>query len=511
MWLRQRFQQRAAVAGLAVAALALTACAPTGPDLVDPQTLPPSGVGVQMFQVPWTAVAVQCERLIGPAGYDFVLLSPAQEHLVGDEWWVAYQPVSYRIESRLGTRAEFAEMTRRCAEAGVDIIADAVINHMTGQEEPGIGWAGSRYEHYRYPGIYEPDHFHRCGLTDGDEIVDYRQREQVQNCELLNLADLDTGQPYVQQTIAAFLQDLLDLGVAGFRIDAAKHIAAGDLTAILANVPTGTQVIHEVIRSPREPVQPIEYEDLGRVFEFQYARDLFPQLQSGFFQDPLLTVVGKDRADETYKRPSHVPADRAVVFIDNHDTERGEAKLTYRSAERYLIANALMLADDYGDAVVYSGYAFEDRDMGPLVAEDGRVVPQDCDHALAKTASAFGPFKAGEQTCFYALPSLAGLIELRRVSDGAPRLAGVLGAKTYGFERQGRAVIAVNVSFGDATVEVPTTLPDGQYCDVVRTGAVAASGCAPADRTIEVRGGTAVIPVGPGQVAATHLLARHQD
>ena len=54
----------------------------------------------------------------------------------------------------------------------------------------------------------------------------------MQHCELVGLADLDTGEPYVRGRIAAYLNDLLSLGVDGFRIDAAKHIPADDLADI---------------------------------------------------------------------------------------------------------------------------------------------------------------------------------------------------------------------------------------------------------------------------------------
>ncbi|KPC82534.1 hypothetical protein ADL27_47480, partial [Streptomyces sp. NRRL F-6602] len=40
----------------------------------------------------------------------------------------------------------------------------------------------------------------------------------------LGLADLDTGEPYVRDRIAAYLNDLLSLGVDGFRIDTVKHV-----------------------------------------------------------------------------------------------------------------------------------------------------------------------------------------------------------------------------------------------------------------------------------------------
>ena len=48
------------------------------------------------------------------------------------DWSERYQPVSYSVaRSRSGTGAEFTDMVTRCKAAGVDIIADAVINHMT--------------------------------------------------------------------------------------------------------------------------------------------------------------------------------------------------------------------------------------------------------------------------------------------------------------------------------------------------------------------------------------------
>ena len=58
-------------------------------------------------------------------------------HFLGPEWWVRYQPVSYLLESRSGTREEFVDMVQRCRAQGVNIYVDAVINHMTGQDRSG--------------------------------------------------------------------------------------------------------------------------------------------------------------------------------------------------------------------------------------------------------------------------------------------------------------------------------------------------------------------------------------
>jgi alpha-amylase len=66
-------------------------------------------------------------------------------------------------------------------------------------------------------------------------------RDEVQRCDLVGLPDLDTGNPKVRARIAQYINHLAGIGVAGLRIDAAKHIAAEDVQAIL------DQVIHACV------------------------------------------------------------------------------------------------------------------------------------------------------------------------------------------------------------------------------------------------------------------------
>ena len=56
---------------------------------------------------------------------------------------------------------------------------------------------------------------------------------QVRNCRLVGLPDLRVGSSYVRQKIAGYLNDLIGLGVAGIRIDAAKHMWPGDIATVL--------------------------------------------------------------------------------------------------------------------------------------------------------------------------------------------------------------------------------------------------------------------------------------
>ena len=53
---------------------------------------------------------------------------------------------------------------------------------------------------------------------------------------LVGLPDLALDSEYVRNKIAEYMNNLIDIGVAGFRVDAAKHMWPGDLQAILGKL-----------------------------------------------------------------------------------------------------------------------------------------------------------------------------------------------------------------------------------------------------------------------------------
>jgi alpha-amylase len=408
-------------------------------------------VGVQLFMWNWNSIARECEFL-GQAGIDWVVTSPPQEHISGAAWWTVYQPVSYQIEGRLGNREEFQNMTATCAEHGVDIIADAVINHMTGQSS-GTGSAGTKFTKYEYPGLYTRDDFHRCFLTPNGQIQNYRDLAQVQTCELLGLSDLDTKSEKVQQTILAYLNDLLSLGVAGFRIDAAKHIFAPDLKAIVDQLPEGTRIIHEVIRGGGEPVKPEQYLDSGEVWEFDYARNM-----RSFFRSEVITPAAS-RARFTRFTPSN----QTISFVSNHDTERNGETLSYRDARYFELATAMMLAEDYGQPMLYSSYAFESYDAGPFEKVQG-VVDVDCTGVTGPKAE----YKNYEWICQHRWQSTINMVAFRDRVQAAPIVEKHVERGVYGFARENIGYFITNVfARKEMPVSVQTTLPDGSYVDLI--------------------------------------------
>ncbi|TLQ46416.1 carbohydrate-binding module family 20 domain-containing protein [Streptomyces marianii] len=449
----------AVVAGTAAAVIA----PPGAAQAAQPGT---KDVTAVLFEWRFDSVAQACTGTLGPAGYGYVQVSPPQEHIPGGQWWTSYQPVSYRIAGRLGDRAAFTSMVDACHAAGVKVVVDTVINHMAAGN--GTGTGGSSYTKYGYPGLYSAPDMDDCTA----QITDYRDRANVQNCELVGLADLDTGEEYVRDRIAGYMNDLLSLGVDGFRVDAAKHMPAGDLAAIKARL--GNPAAYwkqEAIHGAGEAVQPDEYLGNGDVQEFRYARDL----KRVFLNENLayLRNFGEGWG--------YMTSGKSAVFVDNHDTERGGDTLTYKNGADYTLANVFMLAWPYGAPDVHSGYEWSDKDAGP---PNGGTV----------NACYSDGWK-----CQHAWREISSMVAFRNVARGQ----GVTnwwdnGADAIAFGRGDKAYVAVNHETSALTRTFQTSLPAGDYCDVQSGTGVTVNGAGQFTRTL-----------GPNTAVALHVGARN--
>ena len=47
-------------------------------------------------------------------------------------WYFMYQPVSYKLDGRMGRREELQKMINTCRQQGVRVYNDLVLNHFTG-------------------------------------------------------------------------------------------------------------------------------------------------------------------------------------------------------------------------------------------------------------------------------------------------------------------------------------------------------------------------------------------
>eukprot|EP00929_Paragymnodinium_shiwhaense_P035661 TRINITY_DN19217_c0_g1_i2.p1 TRINITY_DN19217_c0_g1~~TRINITY_DN19217_c0_g1_i2.p1 ORF type:complete len:476 (+),score=97.07 TRINITY_DN19217_c0_g1_i2:69-1496(+) len=432
--------------GLSSVFLAATAGLAVGDDVVNSQS-----AFVHLFEWSWSDIALECEQWLGPKGFHAVQVSPPTEHIQGSQWWTRYQPVTYELVSRSGNESEFRSMIQRCKTAGVNIYVDAVFNHVAGGS--GTGVAGGKYGNRATP-IYGPqdmhhgsDEYSNCGVSNYDD------KQNVQYCDLVGLPDLCTSCEYVQKTVAGYINNVVAMGAAGIRIDAAKHMDAGELKQLLTGVPSGLWRFQEVISGNNEAVQPNMYYGNGDVSEFNYARQLAPN----FLNDGKMQYLGS--FGESW---GLMPSGDAVVFMDNHDTQRGEAQLTYKNGMLYQLANIFMLAHPYGYPKVMSSYAFDNKDQGP---------PSSPVHSGSSVACSGGPNSLnGVWICEHRWTAIANMVAWRRSAGSAP--VGnfqKVGADVIIFCRGQAACVAINRQSSQWSGNAKLSLPSGSYCDVIQS------------------------------------------
>lgn len=426
---------------------------------------------VHLFEWSWNDIAQECEQHLGPKGFAAVQVSPPQRSINRSEWWSRYQPVSYAIEGRGGSREEFRSMVERCAAVGVDIYADAIINHMAAFNRS-------------FPEVpYGPNDFHTCQTE-----INYGNRFSVQNCDLVGLNDLRTETEYVRNRIADYMNDLIGLGVKGFRIDAAKHIPAQDIAAILARLNEDVYIFQEVIGAPGEAVQPQEYIGNADVTEFNFERTM------GFYfkgRGPLRDL----RTLNTFN--GWLNSSDAVVFVSNHDDQRQkpDQTLTYKDSNGvYELGEIFALSYPYGYPKVMSSYFFEGENQGP--PSRGPNTGDACGQGWV---------------CEHRWQGIANMVGFRNATIGEFRVTDWWdnGNNQIAFGRGGLGFVAINRENNQSLIRtLQTGMPQGTYCDVVNADFNAGNGsCNGA--TIDVDGqGFATFNVPAIKASAIHVNAR---
>ncbi|KAJ7348969.1 glycoside hydrolase superfamily [Mycena albidolilacea] len=404
---------------------------------------------VQLFEWPWDSVASECTTFLGPAGFGYVQVSPANEHITGGQWWTDYQPVSYNLTSKRGSRAQFASMVSKCNAAGVGVIVDVVLNHMTAGSGVGIG--GSTYTKYNYPAVpYTPSNFHYCNGNSAAQISNYGDAYNVRFCELVGLSDLAQEQEAVRKIMAAFLNDLLSLGVAGFRIDAAKHMDPTQINNILGLLTAPFYNTKEVIYGANEAVQPSQYVGSpGDIMEFRATSSLQTYFSSGIAALLIPSPMGAAWG--------FVDSGIANFIMANQDTERGGTSLTSKAANNaYQLSGIFILGFNYGTPTVFSGYDYSSSDQG--APQDARGLTN------AVTCNSNG------WRCEHRWNGIANMVAFHNAVGGAALTNIVAGtSQQVAFGRGAAGFLIINNAASAWTKIWTTSLPAGTYCDIIHS------------------------------------------
>ena len=173
----------------------------------------------------WSFAEIEANvEKIAQQGYTAIQTSPIQPikestlgKTVGGSWWVYYQPVDFVIADQnnnaLGTKDQLQSMINTAHEYGIQVIVDVVANHLA--NETGNDLSGQIPEY-----LTAPEFWHSITTN----ITDYADRYNSTQLCMGGLPDLNTHNPQLQQMVLDFLCQCVDMGVDGFRFDAAKHI-----------------------------------------------------------------------------------------------------------------------------------------------------------------------------------------------------------------------------------------------------------------------------------------------
>ncbi|XP_063964229.1 alpha-amylase-like [Lytechinus pictus] len=452
---------------------------------------------VHLFEWKWTDIVRECEEYLGPHQFAGVQISPPMEHRVypefGYPWWQRYQPVSYRIDGRSGGREAFADMVSRCNDVGVRVYVDAIVNHMASVNS-------TANDTYNFPDVpFTPQDFNvpkgLCNLTSGDiaQTSYVYSSYEVRYCNLLSLADIYYGPDndnYGKTKVLEYLNDLISMGVAGFRIDAAKHMPPEILSDILDGLDDCTfggspWVYNEVIDvNEAEAIRSSEYFECGDVTEFRYC-DAITLLGRGIKNANEYEDFGFD------DKWGLMPDENAVVFVENHDNQRNHGAggdiLAFKEPLPYKKAVAFTLAWPYGTKRLMSSYEFENSDQGPPSNENGEI-----DDVVINSRGLCD----GGWVCEHRWHEVRNMVCFQNiVEDEQVENWWDNGNNAIAFSRGDKGFFALNNEEITVTEVLQTGLPEGQYCDLI-SGDPTTDGCS--GRIVEVSAdGTAEITLIP--------------
>ncbi len=261
-------------------------------------------------------------------GYSHIQIAPAQKSNPIDRWWARYQPIDYTVIEGMGSKSNLKELIDKAHGCGLKVIADVVFNHMANMPE---------YQALNFPGISKEDFHPPCP-------IDYGSRQSVINCWLWGLPDLDQTKETVQKIQKKHLRMLLDLGIDGFRFDAAKHMSPGIVKMYI------DYIDRESGGSTWNYLEVVE-DNVTRAEDYNWIAAVTDFLLYNSMKDAF--SLGGDL--RSLRAPKAVDDPRSVTFGRNHDTIReinSNPNNPYNDRSDSYLATAYVLARERGTPLI---------------------------------------------------------------------------------------------------------------------------------------------------------------
>lgn len=400
-------------------------------------------------------------KRIAEAGYTMLQTSPVQQHFnpegkitkIFDDkgkdgsWYYYYQPTDWKIGNAIvGTREEMKQMLDSAAKYNVKVIVDVLPNH-TAFDVDAVS-----DDFYKAVGG-RARMFHSNGLTP---IKDYNNREQCTLWAMGSLPDVNTENPDFQKYYLEFVNDLLGLGVRGFRYDTAKHIgvhsdpvdtASGVKENDFWDVVTGRKAVKglslalpfdslfvygEVLQDKNVPE--LEYADYMGQTASAYGHVLRDALAKGSFN-------GLEIADWRHQAAPEF----LTTWVESHDTYCNAHESAGLSDDQIRTGWVFLTARQNGTPLFFS------RPMGSTRSNYWG------DNVIGAR---------GNDEFFH--PEVVAVNKFRQAMKGQKEDLQFNPEGTVAVVNRGeKGAAVVNISGVASHIDVPTSLPDGTYFDEV--------------------------------------------
>lgn len=399
---------------------------------------------------------------IAEAGFAYVQTSPANTCFIGEDgglalfsqpgdsvkgkWYYYYQPTDWKIGNYLlGTRDQFKSMMDSAAKYNVKVIVDVLPNHTAIDHTavlPSLDEAVGGHDKL----------YHANGFTP---IKDYNDRYECTTGEMGGLPDVNTENPNFQHYYMTYVNDLLSLGVKGFRYDTAKHIGlpSDPLDSLAArnnfwDVATGREEVKGLKLAVPADSLFIYGEVLQdkNVKETEYAE--YMDLTASAYGHALRNVLGNSdfKADSLLSWHHPVNGKHLVTWVESHDTYANEHESAGLTDDQIRMGWVFLTARQNGTPLFFSRPAGSTRENYWGNNRVGARGNDEFKHPEVVAANKFRRDMKGQPETIEATENGA-VIEVSRGTAGAA---------------------LVNISSEKQNVEnLPTTLPDGQYTDKV--------------------------------------------
>lgn len=306
----------------------------------------------------------------------------------------------FDIDPQYGTMRDFENLLAECESRGIKVIMDLVINHSSNQHE----WFSVTAEYLRglsadeEPSVEDCEYYGYYNWSK-EKLPGYSRlggTDYYYECQFSNgMPDLNLGNETLRAELIKVMRYWLEMGVSGFRVDAAKEFYTGSVdknVEVLNWMYTAASSIKEDVYMVAEV-----WEGFGALTQYQESG--FPSLFNFPFADSggkIITTIrnmGNENLVPTYanalqavhesysaKNPNYIDA----PFLSNHDMGRifgfasgEEHKIKLAGAMNILMSGSCFIY--YGEEIAMPGSGNDPSKRAPMywneLRNDGTTTP----------------------------------------------------------------------------------------------------------------------------------------